>query len=166
MRNLKLREEERFDTIREYINRGIKKYKNNTAFIIKHQKDKNVEYEKITYKKFEEDVNNLGTGLINLGFENKRIAIIWKNCYEWVLSYITTLVGVGIAVPLDKGLQKEEIILSLKRSKAEIIIFDEKLKEIMEEIKENNETNIKTFICMQKQENEQSLEDIMREWRY
>ena len=159
MRKLKIREEERFDTIREYINRAFKKYSNNKAFIIKEKIEKQVNYKNITYKEFEEEVKCLGTGLIDMGFENKRIAIIGKNSYEWVLSYITILMGVGITVPLDKGLQKDEIILSLKRSKAEVIIYDEKLKEIIEEIKNNNETNVKTFICMQK-ENGLCVEDI------
>lgn len=159
MKNLKIREEERFDTIREYINRAFKQYSDNNAFILKEKIEKQVNYKNITYKEFEEEVKSLGTGLIDMGFENKRIAIIGKNSYEWVLSYIAILTGVGITVPLDKGLQKDEIILSLKRSKAEVIIYDEKLKEIIEEIKSNNETNVKMFICMQK-ENGLCLEDI------
>lgn len=159
MRNLKIREEERFDTIREYINRAFKQYSNNKAFIIKEKIEKKLKYKNITYKEFKKEVKELGTGLIDMGFENKRIAIIGKNSYEWVLSYISILMGVGITVPLDKGLQKDEIILSLKRSKAEVIIFDEKLKEIIDEIKQNDEINVKTFICMQKG-NGLCLEDI------
>ena len=62
----------------------------------------------------------------------------------------------GIAVPLDKGLQKDEIILSLQRSKAEAIIFDNDLKEIIEEIKKENNTDVKMFICMQ--ENNDNLD--------
>lgn len=165
MKELKLREAQRFDTVREYINRSLKENKNQNAFIIKHKKDKEVTYEEITYKKFGNDIQELGTGLIDLGFENKRIAIIGKNSYEWALSYLTILMGVGIAVPLDKGLQKEEIILSLQRSKAEVIIFDEKLKEIIDEIKENSETNIKTFICMQKNSDYLSLEEVKKQGR-
>lgn len=165
MKKLKLREAERFDTVREYMYRSLKENKDKNAFIIKHKKDKEVTYEEITYKKFGNDIQELGTGLIDLGFENKRIAIIGINSYEWVLSYITTLMGVGITVPLDKGLQKEEIILSLKRSKAEAIIFNEKLKEIIDEIKENNQTNIKTFICMQENSDYLSLEEVKKQGR-
>ncbi len=160
MRNLRLREDEKFDTIKEYINRGIEKYNDRVAFIIKNKKEKQVSYQKISYKEFAEDVKKLGTGLINFGAENKKIAIIGKNSYEWVLSYISILLGVGITVPLDKGLQKDEIILSLKRSNAEVIIYDENLKEIINEIKANNELNIKTFICMQKNNRDISLDDI------
>ena len=160
MRNLIIREDEKFDTIRDYINRGIERNKNKNAFIIKHKKEKNIEYQTITYKEFQEDIINLGTGLISLGLNNKRIAIIGKNCYEWVLSYISILLGVGITVPLDKGLQKEEIILSLQRSKAEAIIFDKDLKEIIEEIKQKNVTNVKTFICMQEYKENLNINEI------
>lgn len=160
MRDLRIREEEKFDTIRDYINRSLRKNKEKNAFIIKHNREDQIKYQKITYEEFEKDLKNLGTGLIDFGFENKRIAILGKNSYEWVLSYTSILMGVGITVPLDKGLQKEEIILSLQRSKAEVLIFDEKLKNMIEDIKKNNETKVKTFICMQKQENELCIEDI------
>lgn len=165
MKKLKLRENEKFDTIREYINKSLKENKDRNAFIIKHKKDKEIKYQNITYKEFKEDIQELGTGLINLGLENKRIAIIGINSYEWVLSYITTLMGVGITVPLDKGLQKEEIILSLKRSKAEAIIFNEKLKEMIDEIKENSGINIKMFICMQENSDYLSLEEVKKQGR-
>ena len=149
MKKGKLREASKYDIVKDYIYESIEKHGNNNAFIIKYKEKEEIKYENITYKKFAREIRDLGTGLISLGFENKKIAIIGKNCYEWVLSYISIISGVGVAVPLDKGLQKEEIIMSIKRSKAEAIIFDEGLKDIIEDIKENNDTNIKEFICMQ-----------------
>ena len=85
---------------------------------------------------------------MHLGLKNKRVAIIGKNRYEWALSYITTLNGVGIAVPLDKGLPEQEIILSLQRSKADIIVFEENMADLMEKIKQDKSTNLSTFIMM------------------
>lgn len=160
MKNIKLREAEKYDIVRDYIFSSIEKREKNKAFIVKHIIDGKKEYEDITYKRFGKEIKELGTGLINLGYENKKIAIIGKNCYEWVLSYVSIISGVGIAVPLDKGLQKEEIIMSVKRSKAELIIFDEKLVDIMEEIKGKNDTYVKEFICMQKNDKYTSIEDI------
>ena len=126
MKKLNLREEEKFETIREYINRGIKKYNKNNAFIIKIKNNNKINYKNITYKEFGEDIKNLGTKLIDMGLENKRIAIIGKNSYEWVCSYISVICGVGVAIPLDKGLQDDEIISLLNRSKADAIIFENK----------------------------------------
>ena len=50
--------------------------------------------------------------------------------------------------------------MSVKRSKAELIIFDEKLVDIMEEIKGKNDTYVKEFICMQKNDKYTSIEDV------
>ena len=161
MRKAKLREADKFDNIKEYIFKSIEENGKRDAFIIKHIKDEKKEYENISYKRFGKEIKELGTGLINLGFENKRIAIIGKNCYEWVLSYVSIISGVGVAVPLDKGLQKEEIIMSVKRSKADAIVFDEKLVDIIKEIKEDNTIHIKEFICMEKIENYKSIKDVI-----
>ena len=87
------------------------------------------------------DMKYLGTGLIDLGLKNKRIAVIGKNRYEWCISYFSTLCGVGIAVPLDKGLPEQEIESSLERSKADAIIFEDKYSEMMKNIIKNNKTN-------------------------
>lgn len=82
----------KFNNIREIIGNAVNLYPNNIAFIIKNKIDKEVTYTNITYKKFQEDSNSLGTKLIDLGL--KRIAIIGKNSYEWALSSITVLSGV------------------------------------------------------------------------
>ena len=161
MRKIKLREAEKFDTVKDCIERSIEKHSKNNAFMIKHKENNEIKYKNITYKRLGKEIKELGTGLIDLGLENRKIAIIGKNSYEWVLSYISIITGVGVAVPLDKGLQKDEIIMSVKRSKAEAIIFDEKLIDIIEEIKNNNDTNVKEFISMQKINNYISIDEVI-----
>ena len=89
---------------------------------------------------------------VPLLLENKRIAIIGKNSYEWVCSYISVICGVGVAVPLDKGLQDDEIISLLNRSKADAIIFENKYLELIKKIKKEKNTQTKEFICMNKNE--------------
>ena len=163
MKKVKLREADKFYTVKEYINKSIEKNGEKNAFILKHKNKDKIEYENITYSKLGEDIKALGTGLINAGLENKKIIIIGKNCYEWVLSYVSILSGVGIAVPLDKGLQKDEIIMSVKRSKAEAIIFDEALVEIIEEIKKDSEINIKIFISMQELNGYKCIKNCIKE---
>ena len=137
-----------FMNIKEIIKYSTENYAENTAFTIKNKTGKNTEYKKITYKQLNEDINALGTALLKLGLKGKRIAIIGKNRYEWILSYITTLNGVGIAVPLDKGLPEQEIILSVQRSKADAIIFEENMIDFMKKIKQENETNLTQYILM------------------
>ena len=142
----KLYDAEKFDTIRDYINSAIKKYPNNNAFIIKNKNGKEISYTNVTYTMFGNDLKAFGTSLINRGLEGKKIAIIGKNRYEWILSFVATLCGVGITVPLDKGLPSQEIELSLKRAKVDAVIFEDEYSEIMKDIQKD--TNIKEFICM------------------
>lgn len=143
----KLYDAKRFDTIREYINNAIKKFPNNNAFILKNRVNNTVNYTNISYTKFGEDIKAFGTALINLGLENKRIAIIGKNRYEWAIAFVSTLCGVGITVPLDKGLPEQEIALSLERSKADAVVFEDEYSEIIKNIQKGN-SNIKEYICM------------------
>ena len=143
----KLYDAEKFDTISGYINNAIKKFPNNTAFIIKHKSEKEVSYNNISYTKFGEDIKALGTALIEHGLENKKIAIIGKNRYEWCLSFVSIWCGVGVTVPLDKGLPEQEIILSLERAKVDAVIFEDEYVGTMQKVQASNK-NIKEFICM------------------
>lgn len=151
----------KYNTVRDYINESIKKYSDNTAFILKSVTNKVVNYTNITYKEFGDTLKYFGTSLINLGLENKRIAIIGKNSYTWAISYISVLNGVGITVPLDKGLPPSEIESSLIRSKADAIIFEEDYLDIMKGLK-SKLPNIKEFICMSNVSNEfKNMDDLI-----
>jgi len=145
-----LYEVEEFADVREAINKAVELYPDNIAFKIKHKTGKEVSYEEITYRQFKEEINYFGTALIDLGYQGKRIAMIGKNRYEWALTYFTVLNGVGITVPLDKGLPEEEIESLLRRSKADVVVFEEAYTEIMKKIKKSSENNLSKFICMDK----------------
>ncbi len=161
MKNEKIFEAEEFNNVKEIIYNSAKKYSEQTAFVIKHQKDNVKTYENITYKRFLEDVNKLGTVLYEMKLKGKRVAIIGKNRYEWVLSYITSLLGGIVAIPLDKDLQYDELENSLIRSKAECIIFDEKLTEEMQEIKKKGKTQISEYICMSDGQRFKSVNELL-----
>ena len=141
-----------FMNVKEIIRYSTENYSDYTAFTIKNKKGKNVEYKKITYKELNEEINALGTALLKLGLKDKRVAIIGKNRYEWMLGYVSVLNGVGIAIPLDKGLPEQEIIMSLQRSKADAIIFEENMIDLMKKIKQENSTNITQYILMDDKE--------------
>ena len=137
----------RFKNIREVLENSVKLYPESTAFILKEKKENEVTYKNITFTQLQEEVNYLGTALISLGLKGKRIAIISPNRYEWCVSYLAILNGVGIAVPLDKSLPEEELIGSLERSKADAVIFDKKYEETMKKLQKENDT-LKYYICM------------------
>ena len=142
-----------FENIREIIYNSVKKYGDNTAFIIKKKIDEKVSYENITYKKLLEEVNALGTKLFDLGYKNKRIAVVGRNRYEWSLAHITNLLGGIVSIPLDKEMPLEELESCLQRSKADMVVFDEKYVDNIEEIKKRKNTTVKEYVCMSKLEN-------------
>ena len=137
-----------YHDIREILQDSVEKYPDNSAFIIKHKNGKDVEYEKVTYKRFMDEINYLGTAFIELGLKDTKVAIIGKNRYEWMMAHFAVINGTGISVPLDKGLPTREIENSLVMSKCETIVFEKDYIEQIKEIKNRNITNLKNFICM------------------
>ena len=151
-----------FKDIKGIIYNSVEKYGDNVAFTIKEKIDKNIKYTDVLYKEMIEDINNFGTGLYEKGYKDIRIAIMGKNRYEWVLTYLTNLMGGIVSVPLDKDLKYDELENSLIRSKAECIVFDTKLKDTMLEIRKNGKTFLKHYICMDSGiEDFESVQDII-----
>ena len=149
--------------VKEIVYHIAKEYNENTAFVIKNKIDGHVKYTNISYKQLLEDINGFGTELYSMGLQGKRIAIIGKNRYEWVLTHLTNLLGGMVSVPLDKDLPLEELESSLIRSKADVIVFDPKLQENLQKIKENGKTNLKEYICMEKLNGYKNVVDLMEE---
>ena len=141
-----------FKDIKGIIYNSAKEYAQNTAFVIKHKKDKDVSYENITYKRLLQDINSFGTKLYEMGLKGKRIALVGRNRYEWVVAHLTNLLGGMVSVPLDKELQVDELESCLERSKADIVVFDEKYIENIEEIKKRGNTKLQKYICMSEQQ--------------
>lgn len=164
MKNLeKLYKAEKYDSIKEYIEDAINKYSKKDAFIVKSQENNEIKYTHISFEEFGKQIKNLAEGLIDLGLVGKRIAIIGHNSYNWVKSYIATICSVGIVMPLDKGLQPSELELSLKRGKADAIIFEDEYLETIKNIRQYNQTSVKNFISMtelEKNEGFVSLKDL------
>ncbi len=149
--NRKVYESRKVKNYRELVEYSCKEYANNIAY--KYKKDytaKKVEYIEKTYKQTGEDIKFLSTALLNLGLENKKIALIGNNRYEWCISYFAITCGNMVVVPLDKALPENEIENLLKRSGAEAIICD---KKYIPEIIKSKENNIKIIISMDNIEN-------------
>lgn len=151
---------EKAKTLKELAVNGAKNFSDNLAFIIKHKNNSKITYENITYTKFLNHINSFGTGLLKKGFTGKRVALIGPNSYEWMLTYFTVQSGIGILIPLDKGLPDSEIEYSLQKSKADVIVFSEEYLDRIMELKET--TNLTKFICMQKNnKNIPTIQDFM-----
>ncbi len=151
--------------IKEIVYTMAKEYNESTAFVIKHKSSDKVEYENKSYTQLLEEINALGTEYYDMGLDKKRVAIIGKNRYEWVLAHLTNLLGGIVSVPLDKDLPLEELESSLIRSKADVIVFDPKIQEKLELIKKNGKTSLTDYICMDKIEGYKNIPELIKKGR-
>lgn len=145
---------EKYKDIKDMLKKSGEKYGDRTAYFLKTE-EKN--FKEITHKQFRDEINYLGTKLIDMGLKNKRIAVIGENCYEWGVSYLAVVTGTGIVVPLDKSLPENEIRSLIERSEVEAIFYTDKYDEIMEKIKLENNTKLKFFISMSNEENKNDI---------
>ena len=79
--------------------------------------------------------------------KNERVVIIGENTYNWYVSYMAMLCGVGIAVPVDKELPVNEIENVIKRSKATAVIYSTKKADVIKKV-EDKLPQVKYFIQM------------------
>ena len=163
MKEMKYLEATEFNNIKEIVYNSAEKYKNNTAFILKTKEGKKTEYTNISYKKLLEDINALGTKFYDLGFENKRVAIVGRNKYEWVLTHLTNLLGGIVSIPLDKELQVDELESCILRSKADVVVFDEKYIENIKEIQSRKNVKANQYICMNEFEGYIDIQQLKQE---
>lgn len=143
-----------FTDLKDMLKKSGEKFADRPAYVFKTEKEG--VFKEILHKQFREDIDNLGTALINLGLKGKKIAVISDNRYEWGVSYLSVVAGTGIVVPLDKMLPNNEIESLIIRSEAEAIFYSDKYDQIMNELKEKNNTNLKFFISMDLEENEEN----------
>lgn len=142
--------------VRALLDYAAKKYGKDNAFILKKKTGRKEapEYRYITYTELRDDVRRLGTALLDLGVRNARIAIIGENSYHWQLAYLAAMSGLGICVPLDKGLPYVELKTSIQKSGSNVLIFDKKHAALAEQLKQdaanpiNTPTAVATYICM------------------
>ena len=145
---------ERVNNFKEMIDRSCEKYKDHIAYKFKINLGKeNQELVEKSYGRIKEEIEGLATSLLDLGLEGKKVAIISNNRYEWCVSYLTITTSNMIAVPLDKMLPAKEIKNLIVRAKVDAVIYENKYKDIFENIKKDNDTTLKYFINMDLIEN-------------
>ena len=134
---------------RELLNRSAEKYPNNVAYKFKENLGKqNQKVVNKTYKEVKEEVVALGTKLLDMGLEGKKIAVIGNNRYEWCESYLAVITSNMVIVPLDKALPANEIKSLIERSKADAIIYENKYNEVFENLKNEGNETLKYYINM------------------
>lgn len=152
-----------YENIKDMVIDVSSKRRNQTIFIKKYKEEKETRYENITYDKFLKDIQAFGTDLYKLGLKDKRVAVIGRNRYEWIVAHLSVLLGGMVSVPLDKELKIDELENSLIRSEAEAIVFDEKYVELIEKLKQRGNTKIKEYICMSEMAEYRSVDMLIKD---
>ncbi|MGV8057459.1 MAG: AMP-dependent synthetase/ligase [Smithellaceae bacterium] len=127
MKNVPLNEVRKINNLKEMLTSSVALYSDKPAFLSKPEGKDN--YHSISFNQLGADVNALGTALIDLGLQGRRIVIIGENRYEWSVSYLACVNGTGIVVPLDRELPQHEIAGLIMRSQATAVIFSSTVAE-------------------------------------
>lgn len=144
---------ENIKTLKDIILKRCDLYTGKTAIIEKDKKTN--KFEEIKYDQVKDDVLSLGTSLLlKLKLENEKIAVIGENSYKWFVTYMATVCGTGIIVPLDKELPGNEILNLLKRSKAKCIVYSSKKKEVVDELRKDLPKDM-IYVEMDKEESDE-----------
>ncbi len=139
-------------SLKDIINIRFEKFLDKVAFIEKEPNRK--EFENITYKQVRDKINGLGTYMLNdLNLKGEKIAVLGENSSRWYMSYMAVACGVGIVVPLDKGLPENEILSLLKRCGAKAIIYSSRRSEVIQAIKKDLPEDM-VYIDMNKAESD------------
>lgn len=146
------------ENIKAILENSAEKFANNNAFGIWVSEGK---YRHVTYRQFKEDVDGLGTSLIELGLKGKHIGVIGDNCYEWCLSWMSVVCGTGVVCNLDKELSVEELDVLIEKGDIDAIIFSQSIQKKMDEVSANNPDVM--FICMQDNGGKYTLPELLRE---
>ncbi|NLW11735.1 MAG: AMP-binding protein [Clostridiaceae bacterium] len=163
MKNGPLYDVREIKDLKDMLRQSAEHYANDAAFLVKDpravgqmentqnddqsEKSKSLPYLPVTYKKYSEDVDAFGTFLMSQGLKSARIAILAETRYEWYISYMSTVNGAGIVVPLDKELPVAEISSLLNRSHSEILIYSSSKAKEVDAIRDQL-PEVKTIICM------------------
>lgn len=130
--------------IKDMFDTSCKLYADNIAF--RQKFDRSQPYQTLTYKEAHAEVTGLGTALINRGLKGKRIAIIGETCYQWESSYLATINGTGIVVPLDKELDARDLKNLIIDAECSAVIFDKKYENMFIEMAESGDTKLEILV--------------------
>lgn len=135
--------------LKDMVNTSAALYGNRPAFLVKDRPGG--KYQPISYIQVKKDVDALGTALMDLGLSGKKIGVIGENRYEWVITYLAAVNGLGVIVPLDRELPPAEIQNLMEQSGLSAIVFSGKVEHKISEAMEGM-TQVDHVISMDAQE--------------
>ncbi len=88
----------------------------------------------VSYLDFDKYTDRLGTAFYSLGLKGKKIAVIGETSKEWIATYLATVNGGSIIVPLDKELTEDEIGKFLELAEVSAVVYSERFQPYFESL--------------------------------
>lgn len=141
MKNTQVNEFHRHKTLKDLLIFSSETYPEEPAFLYKEKKQEVV----ISYRKFKEDVEGLGTWFYHYGYKNCKIAVMGENSYWWILTHFAAACGKNVIVPIDKDQPAEVVAELLTDSECRLMVYSHQYRDIAEYIEQSNLTDIQLY---------------------
>ena len=83
----------------------------------------------INYEALRDDIRAIASEIIARGMAGKKIAVIGKHSYYWILSYYAVLATGSVLVPLDKDWSAEDLAVTVKSGECDYVWCDADIRE-------------------------------------
>ena len=145
--------------LRDMLAQSIELYGDRPAFEVKNA---NGEHYEITYKRYQQEINAVGTALVDMGLSGEKIAVSGDNSYEWCLSYMSTVNGVGVIVPIDKELLFDDINNILNTADVKLIFCDRKIYRKLMDRRDELKNDLKIVLIHEQVEGVTNITDLIK----
>jgi long-chain acyl-CoA synthetase len=87
-------------------------------------------------------------------------ALLGNSSFEWFSAYFGMMYYGVVAVPVDRQLSREELLSQVDNADVEVLLYDNKFKDIADYIKEKSQ-GCRRFICFDKNDDDEYFWDIV-----
>ena len=123
MRVKPLRAKKEFDNVRSMVEEIGSLYEGKVAYRYRI-KPRDKEAVCVKYEELRDQVRGLGTEMTARGLAGKKIILIGKHSFEWILVYYATLATGSVLIPLDKDWAKEDLLDTVRTAEADYLFCD------------------------------------------
>ncbi len=120
-------------SIQELVKYGYDNYKDKDFIFYKE----NGKYVPVTFEDTINDILYLSDALLNVGLKGKNIIIIGENSYEWMVSWVSIIGYVGVAVPVDKTWTEFDLSNIINSTEIGAIIYSDFNKDLIKKLKKS-----------------------------
>lgn len=111
----------------------------------------------VTFRQLHDYIIRFGKALLDIGInERDHIAVISENRVQWSLTYLTSMSFNMVIIPIDKGLNHNEILNIIHESEAKAIVFSDSFEPLMKE-KRDSLLKLKFYINMDSKKNRDDI---------